>query len=194
MDDRLGNANFDDCKLCFWCVHTFPVEAVSDEVALILAVAHLILFQYIDGKEADGPNRIAPQGYITTASNILANAFGFSLRASLAIAFVQHLWHLLRVTSMKVSTIEALFCVRANPLLLFKAAVIRATPLLCALASIMWLSQVVTSFPPGAISIAPSQTVSFMNIPVPFFNASFVSLKSRNRAARSLRLNIFEFE
>ncbi|KAH6711443.1 hypothetical protein BKA61DRAFT_676647 [Leptodontidium sp. MPI-SDFR-AT-0119] len=142
--------------------------------ALALAIAHLILFMYLDGKEADGPDRIAPQAYVTTASNILANAFGFSLRASLAIAFVQHLWHLLRVTSMKVSTIEALFCVRANPFLLFKAAVIRATPLLCGLASIMWASQLVTSFPPGAISVASSQTLSFVDIQVPFFNASFM--------------------
>ncbi|KAH7391398.1 hypothetical protein BKA64DRAFT_710302 [Cadophora sp. MPI-SDFR-AT-0126] len=142
--------------------------------ALALAITHLVFFQYIDGKEADGPDRIAPQAYITTASNVIANAFGFSLRASLAIAFVQHLWHLLRITSMKVSTIEALFCVRANPFLLFKAAVIRATPLLCGLASIMWASQVVTSFPPGAISVTSSQTVSFVNISVPFFNASFM--------------------
>lgn len=158
-------------------IHISPrrVQAVADIPALALAIAHLILFMYLDGKEADGPDRIAPQAYVTTASNILANAFGFSLRASLAIAFVQHLWHLLRVTSMKVSTIEALFCVRANPFLLFKAAVIRATPLLCGLASIMWASQLVTSFPPGAISVASSQTLSFVDIQVPFFNASFVS-------------------
>ncbi|KAL2063523.1 hypothetical protein VTL71DRAFT_5328 [Oculimacula yallundae] len=155
-----------------WETPTLMVASYT--FALAVAITHLILFKYIDGKEADGPNRIAPQAYIATASNILANTFGFSLRASLAIAFVQHLWHLLRVTSMKVSTIETLFCVRANPFLLFKTAVLRATPLLCGLASIIWVSQVVTSFPPGAISVASSQTISFVNIQVPIYNASFM--------------------
>lgn len=137
-----------------------------------------MLFRYIDGKEADGPNRIAPQGYITTASNVLANAFGLALRTCLAVAFVQHLWHLLRVTTMKVSIIESLFCVRANPFLLCQASVIRATPLLCLLAIVILLSQVVTSFPPGAISITSTQKTSFGDVQVPTFNASFVSVSS----------------
>lgn len=142
--------------------------------ALAIAVAHLVLFQYLDGKEADGTNRIAPQAYITTASNILANAFGFALRASLAVAFCQYLWRLFRVQAMKVSTIELLYAIRTNPFQLFRLAVLRATPTLCALAAVMWVSQVVTSFPPGAISVTSTQTTSFSSVEVPFFNASFV--------------------
>ncbi|PBP22460.1 hypothetical protein BUE80_DR006664 [Diplocarpon rosae] len=53
----------------------------SYALALSLAVFHLSVFQYLDGKAADGPDQIAPQGYVTTASNILANSFGFALRA-----------------------------------------------------------------------------------------------------------------
>lgn len=143
--------------------------------AIIIACVHLILFYYINGKEADGPDRVAPQSYISMASNVLANTFGYSLRASLAIAFVQRLWLLLRVQTMKVSTIEALFSVRSNPSMLFKPAAIAATPVLCLLASIMWISQFVTSFPPGAITVTQIQKTSYATIPVPSFNASFVS-------------------
>lgn len=144
-------------------------------VALSVAVAHLLLFRYLDGKEADGPHEIAPQSYISTASNILANTFGFFLRASLAVAFVQYLWHLLRVTTMKVSTIELLFSIRSNPFVLLRPAALRATPLLFGLSMIMWASQIVTSFPPGAITITTSQKTSFGMMVVPTFNASFVS-------------------
>ncbi|KUJ24318.1 uncharacterized protein LY89DRAFT_727350 [Mollisia scopiformis] len=143
-------------------------------LALVLAVVHLILFRYIDGKEADGPNRIAPQAYISTASNILANAFGFSLRASLAIAFVQRLWLLLRAQTMKVSTIEALFSIRSNPLMLFKPAAIAATPLLCILALVMWITQFVTGFPPGAITVVSVQKSTFGTVNIPSFNASYM--------------------
>jgi hypothetical protein len=106
-------------------------------VALAIAVAHLLLFQYLDGKEADGPNEIAPQSYISTASNILANTFGFFLRFALGVAFVQYLWHLLRCTTMKVSTIEHLFSIRSNPFLLLRPTVISTAPILFALAIIM---------------------------------------------------------
>lgn len=133
------------------------------------------MFYYIDGKEAAGPNEVAPQAYISTASNILSNGFGFALRASLAIAFVQRLWLLLRVQTMKVSTIEALFSVRSNPFMLFKPAAVAATPVLCLLALLMFISQFVTSFPPGAITVIQVQKTSYGMVPIPSFNASFVS-------------------
>ncbi|EKD18218.1 hypothetical protein MBM_03990 [Drepanopeziza brunnea f. sp. 'multigermtubi' MB_m1] len=57
---------------------------VSYACALAIAITHPTLFRYIDGKEADGPTQINPQGYVTTTSNVLANAFGFAMRASLA--------------------------------------------------------------------------------------------------------------
>ena len=144
-------------------------------LALAIAIAHLLLFRYLDGREADGPNRVAPQAYITTASNILANAFGFALRASLAVAFCQYLWRLFRAQAMKVSTIELIYSIRTNPFQLFQLAVLRAAPTLCALATIMWLSQIASSFPPGAITITTAQRVEFSSVIVPNFNASYVS-------------------
>ena len=146
-------------------------------VALGIAITHLLLFRYLDGKEADGPNEVAPQSYISTASNILSNVFGVFLRAALAVAFIQHLWHLLRIQTMKVSTIELLFSIRSNPFVLLRLAALRAAPLLFVLSILMWVSQIVTSFPPGAITVITVQRISSREVVVPTFNASFVSYK-----------------
>ncbi|KAG0651198.1 hypothetical protein D0Z07_2001 [Hyphodiscus hymeniophilus] len=164
MGDWMADTSFDAVLLCACCF-----------VAFAIAVLHLVLFRYLDGKEADGPNEVAPQSYISTASNILSNVFGFFLRAALAVAFIQYLWHLLRIQTMRVSTIELLFSIRSNPLILFRPAALRATPLLFALSIIMWASQIVTSFPPGAITVITTQKTSFGMVVVPSFNASFVS-------------------
>jgi hypothetical protein len=76
---------------------------------------------------------------------------------------------------MKVSTIELLFNIRTNLLVLLRPAALKATPILFALAILMWSSQVVISFPPGALTIESTQRVSFNEINVSTFNASFVS-------------------
>ncbi|CZR55289.1 uncharacterized protein PAC_05176 [Phialocephala subalpina] len=143
-------------------------------LAIVLALVHLILFQFINGRAADGPTPIAPQTYISTASNILANAFGVALRASLGVAFCQYLWHLFRVQTMKVSTIELLFAIRSNPFQIFRMATLRATPTLCALALLMFLSQIATGFPPGAITIEKAPRTSYEMAIVPSFDASFM--------------------
>lgn len=153
---------------------TPPCPNTSD-TALAIAIAHLLLFRYLDGKETNGPHEVAPQSYISTASNILANTFGFSLRTALAVAFVQYLWHLLRVSTMKVSTIELLFSIRSNPFILLRPAALRATPLLFALSILIWASQIAISFPPGAITVATAHRMSNRTVNVPTFNASFVS-------------------
>lgn len=140
-----------------------------------MALLHLWLFIYISGKNADGLDRVAPQTYISTSSNILANAFSFFLKTALATAFVQYLWRLLRVQTMTVSTIEALFGLKSNIFQIFTSATIRATPVLCVLSVMMTSMAVVVSFPPGAINVVSVQRTSYNPAVVPTFNASFVS-------------------
>lgn len=119
---------------------------------------------------------LIPQTYVSTASNVQANVFGFSLRAALAVAFVQHLWYLLREETMKVSTNELLFNIRSNVFIIFRPAALKAAPVLFALELFMWLSQIVISLPPGALTVVTAQRVTYANILVPTFNASVVSL------------------
>lgn len=142
-------------------------------LALVIAVIHLLIFRYLDGKRTDG----IPQSYVTTASNIMATLFGASLIASLAIAFTQYLWQLMRKTSMKVINIERLFTIRINPFLLFNPAVVRCTPVLFLCAVLIWSVHIATSFPPGALTVQLTKRISFQMLPVPTFNPSEVCTK-----------------
>ncbi|TVY44929.1 hypothetical protein LSUB1_G000574 [Lachnellula subtilissima] len=153
---------------------TPAVMLASYVLAIGIAVGHLLFFQHIDGKEADGAHQIVSQSYVSTASNILANGYGYALRSALAIAFAQYLWRLFRVSALKVSTIEDLFLVRANPLLLLKGAVLRATPFLCSSVLLMWALQVAIGFPPGAITVVTRQKISYNITNIPSYNASFM--------------------
>ncbi|KAI9785818.1 MAG: hypothetical protein M1816_008210 [Peltula sp. TS41687] len=137
-------------------------------LALIIAIIHLLVFRFLNGKRTDG----IPQSYVTTASNILATCFGASLIAALAIAFTQYLWQLMRKNSMKVENIERLFTIRANPFLLLHPAVIRCTPVLFLCAVLVWSIHIATSFPPGALTVQLTKRTSFQTLTVPTFNAS----------------------
>ncbi|KAK2770347.1 hypothetical protein FQN53_005571 [Emmonsiellopsis sp. PD_33] len=153
-------------------------------IALIIAVAHIVLFVCLKGKPADGPNRVAHQSYVITASNFLANGFGAFLRASLAFAFTQYLWRILRNSALKVSTIDTLFCLRFNPFLLLDGAAIRGAPILVCIAALIWSVQVIIAFPPGALTVEPSpDAVSVSKAVVPSFNASFMGNGSGADAA-----------
>jgi heme/copper-type cytochrome/quinol oxidase subunit 4 len=145
--------------------------------ALLLATLHLVVFLYLNGKAAEGPNRVAPQSYVTTASTVQANAFAYSLTASLATTFAQYLWYKLRVSTLKVSTIESLFCMRSNPIILFKPSVLLSAPILFCLVLLIWSINLVTSFTVGSLTIEPSNYTSTVKGIVPTFNASFVSMR-----------------
>jgi len=166
-------------------IYLYNIHIANCISALFIAVIHYLLFQYIDGRQADGPHRVVPQSYVSTISNILANTFGYSLRGGLALAFVQYLWRLLRVQTMKVSTIEMLFTIRANPFVLLRPTALKATPLLFVLAIVLWALQVVVSFPPGAITVTTVQRISYKTVNVPTFDASFVRLTTSSHSPKT---------
>jgi hypothetical protein len=132
------------------------------------------LFLYLDKRPADGKGRAAPQSYISTASNIISNAFALSLRAALAVAFTQYLWFALRRSTLKVSTIDSLFGIRSNLFLLFDRLVISGGPFLVLIAMMIWSLQIVVSFSAGALTIEPTIQTWNQTMDVPTFNASFV--------------------
>jgi len=142
---------------------------------MAIAIVHLSLFYYLDGKIASGPNPIIPQNYVSTSSNILATAFQFTLQLSLGTTFVQYLWHMLRVCSIRVSTIEDLFSIRTSPFRMLRISTLRSAPILVCLAALIYSTYVSTGFPPGAISVESKLQTFFESRNVPTFNASFVS-------------------
>ncbi|KAH6890271.1 hypothetical protein B0T10DRAFT_485456 [Thelonectria olida] len=121
-------------------------------IALLVAALHLVMMHSLDGKPTDD-NKYLPQPYVTTLSLLLVNVFKASLCGSLATAFTQHMWRILRAKALLVSTIELLHGVRYNPLLLTNLQIIRATPVLYLVALIMWLLSIVVLFPPSALVI-----------------------------------------
>ena len=151
------------------------------EIALVIAFLHLSLFLYLKNKFADGQFRVAPQSYVSTASNLLSNAFGLSLNSALAIAFTQYLWYTLRTSNMQVSTIDSLFRVRSNLLLLFDKMVLAKGPLLVLTAITIWSIQIAASFPPGALTIVSITRTWDQIMSVPTFNASFVNIHASNK-------------
>jgi hypothetical protein len=144
--------------------------------ALFIALAHLALFLYLNKKPADGKTEAAPQSYISTASNVLSNTFAMSLQASLATAFTQYLWYILRTSTLKVETIEKLFIVRSSPIILLDLPAMASGPILALIAVMIWTLQIAASFPPGALTVASSNDEWNQILDVSTFNASFVGV------------------
>ncbi|PHH61648.1 hypothetical protein CDD81_8059 [Ophiocordyceps australis] len=119
-------------------------------VAIVLAISHFVFFKCLSGTPAQGHGAHMEQSYVTTASMLLASAFGFFLRLSLGVAFTQHLWRLLRLMPFKVLTIESLFSLRTSPGALFdRHVMLKAWPLVI-MTGLIWASPIATGFPSGS--------------------------------------------
>ncbi|KAF2107401.1 hypothetical protein BDV96DRAFT_693411 [Lophiotrema nucula] len=121
-------------------------------IALLVAILHFVMMHYLNGKPTDDRKYLS-QRYVTSLSLFLVASFRSSLCGSLAVAFTQHMWKVLRHKALQVSSIESLHGVRYNPFLLSKWRSFLATPLLYLTATVMWLLTVVILFPPSALTI-----------------------------------------
>ncbi|PHH87090.1 hypothetical protein CDD83_9324 [Cordyceps sp. RAO-2017] len=157
-------------------VKTPSLMIVSYLLAITLAVVHYCFFLAISGSAAEGPGPHLPQTYSTTISILLANGFGLALRFSLSIAFTQYLWKLVRVTPMRLSTIDNLFSLRATPTNLLDFTIVSQASPLAFMAIIIWTMPIFTGFPAGAMTVSPTQKHQVMsNVSVPTFNASYAT-------------------
>lgn len=124
------------------------------------------MFLTLDGKETDADGSLK-QSHVAALSTLFVTLFGLTLAISLSVAFTQYLWHLLRTKPMTVSTIETLFTMRANPLLLFRWSGWAAAPLACTMATVAFLLAVVKIFPPGALTVEPRLVESIRDADMP---------------------------
>ena len=129
--------------------HKLTMRSIS---GLLIAVLHLIMMKYLDGKPTDARKYLA-QPYVSSLSLLLVASFKASLCASLAVAFTQHMWKVLRHRSLRLASIEPLHGVRYNPLLLTKWRLFVATPLLYLMATNMLLLAITILFPPSSLVI-----------------------------------------
>jgi hypothetical protein len=140
------------------------------------ALAHYLVLKYLDGRRSDGDGSV-PQQYVTVASILLSNIFRAALVLSLSVAFTQYMWHVMRTSSLKISTIEHLYGIRENFMLLLYPAVVQATPILFLLAGLSWMVQVAAIYPPGALTIRSTAFENRYLVSVPSFNATTTQLQ-----------------
>ena len=91
---------------------------------------------------------------------------------SLDVAFTQHLWHVFRAKSIKISDIELLYGIRNNAFSIARPGPVKHAPFLVILALVGWLVSIAVTYPPGALTVRPISTVSPVNTTVVYFNAS----------------------
>jgi len=134
---------------------------------------HLVVFIVLNDKQADGPNSIS-QSYVATLSHFLGLLFRSCLCGALIIAFTQYLWRLLRIKTVKISSIERLFNITQNPFSLAHPAVVKTAPTLFILVLFTWILPVAITFPPGALTVVSKPVWSIYDTTVPTYNASFI--------------------
>ena len=131
------------------------------------------MFHVLDGRRVDGQDSF-PQAYVTSVSILLANAFQVSLGCSLAVAFTQHLWRVLRTTSLTISSIDLLHRIRREIMPLLHPRTVVSTPLLNIMALSIWLLSILKIFPPGALTVISRPFVKIENSTVPTYDSRFL--------------------
>jgi hypothetical protein len=149
---------------------------------------HLLAFKLLDKKRAEGPGSI-PQSYVATMSLVLGLLFRSSLCASLTIAFTQALWRLLRLKALSLSSIEVLFKITQNPIMLFFPEGVKATKILFLLALFSWTLPIAITFPPGALIVVSTSEDSVSSISVPTYDGAFMG-NGTGYSARQVSLAI----
>lgn len=144
----------------------------NPRTALLLAIGHFIFFRFLDGSSAE--HRQLEQSEVTAISLLITTAFKACIVTSVSISFAQHLWHLVRVKSLRITRIEQLFCIRSNPLELARLKAVLEAPLLFLMAVMIWLIPIAIIYPPSALIVVSTPysyvravDTSILNPPLP---------------------------
>lgn len=130
---------------------------------------HLALFLALNGKSTEDS---IPQNYVSALSQAFTLSFRAALCSSLVVAFTQHLWRSMRLQAIRIGTIENLFNLTQNFLLLLIPAVVKTAPVLTILALFSWIVPIAVIFPPGALIVVPRTVHNATLLPLPIYNGS----------------------
>jgi hypothetical protein len=151
------------------------VDFANTATALLCSILHYIFFNRLHGSIASGEHARISQSQTTFISLLLVTVFKASLLGSVGICSVQYLWRVLRGQPIVLSTVENLFQMRHNPLELFYCHTFMSVSFL--LAVYTWIVPLATIYPPGALAITatPSLSTESVHIPVPqlVFDSNF---------------------
>ena len=141
-----------------------------DAIAAVLAVAHLILFHYLDSRQV---NQTISQSYVANISTAFVTLFRTCLVASLVLSFTQILWRKLQTRPMQLNTIDNLFLAPSNPLNILDAAVLWNAPFLCLCIVVCWCIPIAMIYPSGALIVESRQYNKTNNVDVPIFDPTY---------------------
>ncbi|KAE8380431.1 hypothetical protein BDV26DRAFT_279500 [Aspergillus bertholletiae] len=161
-------------QICQWGIgwKTTLILSGSFSLALALAITHAAVFSYLDGKFENDLN-IPSQTYVTASSTIVANIISFCIRVCLAAAFTQYFWHLVRVSPMRLETLEYLYTMRGSPISFFSLTVLQKGWLLAIITMVLWAVPVAMSFPSSSMTVTTTvRTHEASQIQVPGMNLS----------------------
>jgi hypothetical protein len=151
------------------------VDFANTATALLCSILHYIFFDRLHGSIASGEHARISQSQTTFISLLLVTIFKASLLGSVGICSVQYLWRVLRGQPIVLSRVENLFQMRHNPLELFYCHTFISVSFL--LAAYTWIVPLATIYPPGALTISatPSLSTESMHLPVPqlVFDSNF---------------------
>ncbi|RJE24584.1 hypothetical protein PHISCL_03062 [Aspergillus sclerotialis] len=102
----------------------------------------------------------------------MATLVSICVRAVLATVFTQYFWRLVRLSPMKLGTIETLYTLRGNPLWGLQPGILRDGFLLVMIAFIIWVVPIATSFSPSSMTLKSATYTHTKMMEVPTFNAS----------------------
>ena len=91
---------------------------------------------------------------------------------------MQYLWHILRISALKASTIEKFYGMRSNPLLLVSPLVIMAAPVLAMTVVLGWVASIVIIYPPGALTVTARPISISRDIGLPIFDPGYIGNSS----------------
>ncbi|KAE8310649.1 hypothetical protein BDV41DRAFT_579345 [Aspergillus transmontanensis] len=160
--------------ICQWGVgwKTTLILCGSFSLALALAITHTVVFHYLDGKLENDPN-IPSQTQVTAASTIVANIISFCIRICLAAAFTQYFWHLVRVSPMRLETLEFLYTMRGSPMSFFSLTVLQKGWLLAIITMVLWAVPIAMSFPSSSMTVrSTTRTHEVFQTQMPGMNLS----------------------
>jgi hypothetical protein len=151
------------------------VDFANTATALLCSILHYIFFDRLHGSIASGEHARISQSQTTFISLLLVTIFKASLLGSVGICSVQYLWRVLRGQPIVLSRVENLFQMRHNPLELFYCHTFISVSFL--LAAYTWIVPLATIYPPSALTISatPSLSTESVHLPVPqlVFDSNF---------------------
>lgn len=138
-----------DKYLHWWKPVLWMIGLMGTGVAF--ALGHHIGYQKLDGKSQDAFS----QSWAHNLGNAAAFIVKTSFTLAVSIAFQEMLWFNARRRALKVSTLDSLFTILANPLNFFSVDALKNAPLVTVLAAIAWTIPLSAILSPGTLTIGP---------------------------------------